>query len=84
MKLQNVFSTLNVKEQGLSLALALSESVLNGRGACRVHGGGFGGTIQAFVPNDLLSEYKAKIESVFGEGNCYVLNVRPVGGTKIF
>jgi len=84
MKLQNVFSTLNVKEQGLSLALALTESVLSGRGACRVHGGGFGGTIQAFVPNDLLDEYKSKIESVFGEGNCYVLNVRPVGGTKIF
>ena len=84
MKLQNVFSTLNVKEQGLTLALALTESVLNGRGACRVHGGGFGGTIQAFVPNDLLDEYKSKIESVFGEGNCYVLNVRPVGGTKIF
>ena len=84
MKLQNVFSTLSVKEQGLTLALALSEGVLNGRGACRVHGGGFGGTIQAFVPNDLLEEYKTTIESVFGVGNCYVLNVRPVGGTKIF
>jgi len=83
MKLQNVFSTLDPACQGLTLALALSESVLKGRGACRVHGGGFGGTIQAFVPNDLLNDYINKIESVFGKGNCYVLNVRPIGGTKI-
>ena len=83
MKLQNVFSTLDTASQGLTLALAISEGVLNGRGACRVHGGGFGGTIQAFVPNDLLDEYIAQIEAVFGKGNCYVLNVRPIGGTKI-
>ena len=83
MKLQNVFSTLDTASQGLTLALAMSESILNGRGACRVHGGGFGGTIQAFVPNDLLDEYIAQIEAVFGKGNCYVLNVRPIGGTKI-
>lgn len=83
MKLQNVFSTLDTASQGLTLALAISDGVLNGRGACRVHGGGFGGTIQAFVPNDLLDEYIAQIEAVFGKGNCYVLNVRPIGGTKI-
>ena len=83
MKLQNVYSTLNVAEQGLTLALAVSEHVLGDRGACRVHGGGFGGTIQAFVPNDLLDEYKKQIEAVFGKGSCYVLNIRPVGGTMI-
>ncbi len=83
MKLQNVYSSANVAEQGLTLALAISERVLGDKGACRVHGGGFGGTIQAFVPNDLLAEYKTAIERVFGEGNCYVLNIRPVGGTKI-
>ena len=78
--LQNVFSSRFPQEQGLSLALALTEKFLNGRGACRVHGGGFAGTIQAFVPNDVLNDYKTMIESVFGEGNCYVLNIRPVGG----
>ncbi len=83
MKLQNVFSTLDTASQGLTLALAMSDSIMNGRGACRVHGGGFGGTIQAFVPNDLLDEYITQIEAVFGKGNCYVLNVRPIGGTKI-
>ena len=57
-----------------------SEKFLGGKGACRVHGGGFAGTIQAFVPKDILDEYKNMIESVFGEGNCYILNIRPVGG----
>ncbi len=83
MKLQNVYSTLNVAEQGLSLALAITERVLGKRGAFRVHGGGFGGTIQAFVPEDLLDTYKASIEAVFGLNTCYVLNIRPVGGTTI-
>ncbi len=78
--LQNVFSSRFPSEQGLSLALALTERFLDGKGACRVHGGGFAGTIQAFVPNDMLCEYKNMIESVFGEGNCYILNIRPVGG----
>lgn len=83
MNLQNVYSSLNVEEQGLTLALAISTKVLGDRGACRVHGGGFGGTIQAFVPNDMLENYKSSIEQVFGVGSCYVLNIRPVGGTKI-
>lgn len=83
MKLQNVYSTLNVAEQGLSLALAITERVLGDRGALRVHGGGFGGTIQAFVPEDLLDTYKASVENVFGVGSCYVLNIRPIGGTSV-
>lgn len=78
--LQNVFSVSAPEEQGLSLALALTERYLNGKGACRVHGGGFAGTVQIFLPNELLDGYKAMIEDVFGEGNCYVLNIRPVGG----
>ena len=78
--LQNVFSVNAPTEQGLSLALALTERFLGERGACRVHGGGFAGTIQAFVPDDMLDNYRNMIEDVFGEGNCYVLNIRPVGG----
>ncbi len=80
---QNVFSVKKPTEQPVSLALAVSERVLKGRGAWRVHGGGFAGTIQAFVPNDLLESYKTEIERVFGEGACYVLSIRPVGGTEI-
>ena len=81
--LQNVFSPANHSEQGLTLALALTEKILNGKGAFRVHGGGFAGTIQAFVPNQLLDSYKAQIEAVFGEGNCYVLNIRSKGGIEV-
>lgn len=80
---QNVFTPKNPTEQKLSLALAISEEILRGKGAWRVHGGGFAGTVQAFVPNDLLDTYKTTIESVFGEGSCYVLIIRPVGGTQV-
>lgn len=80
MRLQNVFSTSAPTEQGLPLALAITEQVLGERGAFRVHGGGFAGTIQAFVPTDLLEEYINEIEVVFGNDTCYVLNIRPVGG----
>ncbi|WP_242964881.1 galactokinase [Scatolibacter rhodanostii] len=82
-RLQNVFATLNPSEQGLSLALALSKKFLKGSGACRVHGGGFAGTIQAFVPFDRLNDYRDMIEKVFGKGSCYVLSIRFVGGTKV-
>ena len=78
--LQNVFSVSAVNEQGISLGLALSERILKGKGACRVHGGGFAGTIQCFVPNETLEEFKEKIEKVFGKGSCYVLNIRALGG----
>ncbi len=80
---QNVFATKQPEIQPVSIALALSEQVLEGKGAWRVHGGGFAGTIQAFVPNDLLDEYKSTLEAVFGEGSCYVLAIRPVGGAEI-
>ena len=80
---QNVFTCKKTGEQPVSLALALSEAALDGCGAWRVHGGGFAGTIQAFVPNDKLAEYKDLIETVFGSGSCYVLSIRPVGGTEL-
>ena len=80
---QNVFATKQPEIQPVSIALALSEQVLDGKGAWRVHGGGFAGTIQAFVPNELLDEYKSTLEAVFGEGSCYVLAIRPVGGAEI-
>ena len=80
---QNVYTCKNPTEQGLSLALAASENLLKGKGAWRVHGGGFAGTIQAFVPNDMLNEYKTAMESIFGVGTCHILNIRPVGGTKV-
>ena len=80
---QNVFSSSNPLAQPVSLALAISEVVLKGKGAWRVHGGGFAGTIQAFVPDELLCEYKNSMEAVFGEGSCYILAIRPFGGTEV-
>lgn len=81
--LQNLYSTSAVNEQGLSLALALTKKFLGNQGACRVHGGGFAGTIQCYIPTELLKDYKKMIEAAFGEGSCSVLNVRPVGGYEI-
>ncbi|MBQ8683924.1 MAG: galactokinase [Clostridia bacterium] len=78
--LQNVYAVCNIEEQGMSLALALAQTVLDGCGAWRVHGGGFGGTTQNFVPLDKLDAFKATIEQVFGEGSCHVLSIRPCGG----
>lgn len=82
-RLQNVFAVVNPQEQGLTLALALSERLLAGKGAWRVHGGGFAGTIQAFVPLSCLEEYRTEIEKVFGAGTCYTLSIRQPGGTKV-
>ncbi|MBO5912398.1 MAG: galactokinase [Clostridia bacterium] len=81
--LQNVYSPSNPSEQGLSLALSLASKALEHRGAYRVHGGGFAGTIQAFVPDDLLENYLKIMSNVFGKDSCYVLNIRPIGGTEI-
>ena len=82
--LQNVYTTKNVAEQGLSLALCVTEQFMAGKdGAFRVHGGGFAGTIQAFVPNEHVADYCKLINSVFGEGACYVLKVRPFGAIMI-
>ena len=81
--LQNLYSNSDVAEQGLPLAIAFTKRFLNGKGACRVHGGGFAGTIQCYIPTEILADYKKMIESVFGCGSCCVLNIRPVGGYEI-
>lgn len=80
---QNVYTTKNPTDQKLSLALCLSQEMLKGKGAWRVHGGGFAGTIQAFVPNDMVEAYRKTMDSVFGEGSCHILIIRPVGGTRV-
>ena len=81
--LQNLYSISNVKEQGLCLALALTEMFLGGEGACRVHGGGFAGTVQCYIPNDKIDAYEKMINGVFGEGSCCILSIRPIGGCEI-
>ena len=83
--LQNVYTTKNLTEQGLSLALCLAENYLSGkRAAWRVHGGGFAGTTQCFIPSELVEGYRALMDGVFGEGSCIVLRIRPVGAVKVF
>ena len=81
--LQNVYSPSNPREQAISLALTLTKQFLNGRGAYRVHGGGFAGTIQCYIPNKMFDAYKQMIEAVFGENSCVKLFVRPVGGYEL-
>ena len=83
MYLQNVYPPNDLTHQSLAVGLALSEHVLSGKGAWRVHGGGFAGTIQAFVPLDMTQTYIALMESVFGENSCYQLRIRSVGGYEI-
>lgn len=79
---QNVYTCKNPTNQPLSLALCVSEQLLAGKGAWRVHGGGFAGTIQAFVPNALVDEYTDAMKRIFGDDSCYVLSIRK-GGTRI-
>ena len=81
--LQNVYTPHNVQSQSISLALALSDDILQGAGVSRVQGGGFAGTIQAYVPEAMVETYRSRIEAVFGEGACHVLSIRPVGGIRI-
>lgn len=80
---QNIFDVVHKDEQVVSLALALSEMILKGKGAWRVHGGGFGGTIQAFVPQDLLDKYVSTLEHVYGKGSCHKLFIRAKGAIKL-
>ncbi len=82
--LQNVYTTANVSEQGLSLALCLCESVLSqSTAAWRVHGGGFAGTVQAFVPVDKVKDFATVMDAAFGRGACKILAIRPVGAARI-
>ena len=82
--LQNVYTTHDTEHQNVSIALCISQMVLGENyGACRVHGGGFAGTIQAFVKNEKVDEYKQKLDAVFGDGACAVLKIRKYGGIKV-
>ena len=83
MYLQNVIPTGQSTAQELMVTIALCESILAGRGAVRVHGGGFGGTAQAFVPLDMLDTFKEKTEAALGQGSCHVVTIRPVGGVRL-
>ena len=81
--LQNVYTNHQVDKQNMSIALMLSEMTLGDNGVARVHGGGFAGTIQAFVKNEAVTEYKNKMDEIFGEGSCNVLKIRKYGGIKV-
>ena len=81
--LQNITPAGAVQEQAMAVALTVAERALLGRGACRVHGGGFAGTIQAFVPLDELEAFRAETEGALGAGSCHVLSIRPVGGAVL-
>ena len=83
MYLQNVIPAGRTKQQDVALALALCGHALGNRGAYRVHGGGFAGTVQAFVPTDMLEEFRSVIDGVLGAGACHVLSIRPQGGTEM-
>lgn len=80
MYLQNVIPTGSTARQELAFALLLCERLLGGRGAFRVHGGGFAGTVQAFVLEDMLEQFRAGIDAVLGAGSCHVLSIRREGG----
>ena len=81
--LQNIWSPSSPREQAVSLAQAVGKQLLGGKGAIRVHGGGFAGTIQAFVPNALVDHFKSGMEAVFGQGKCHILHIRPRGGCVV-
>ena len=83
MYLQNVIPAGRTRNQEMAIALGLCEHYLRDRGAYRVHGGGFAGTVQAFVPFDLLDSFRAGIDGVLGEGACHVLSIRPQGGVEM-
>ena len=83
MYLQNVVPAGYTAHQDVAVALALCEHYLQGKGAYRVHGGGFAGTVQAFVPFDILESFRCGIDAVLGEGACHVLSIRPQGGVEM-
>jgi len=81
--LQNIYAVSDYDNQAVSLAIATSEIVLGNKGVCRVHGGGFAGTILAFVDNDFVKEYAKKMDNLFGKGSCHVLKVNSKGTHKV-
>lgn len=83
MYLQNITPAGEIQHQDVAVALAMCDVLLQGRGAYRVHGGGFAGTVQAFVPMDMLDAFKNGMESILGVGKCHVLSIRPEGGIRV-
>ena len=83
MYLQNVIPAGHIQHQDMAVALGLCQHYLQGRGAYRVHGGGFAGTVQAFVPLELLDSFRAGIDSALGAGACHILSIRPEGGVEM-
>ncbi|MEG0764692.1 MAG: galactokinase family protein [Pseudoflavonifractor sp.] len=84
LHLQNTYAAGTPRQQAVPLAIAMAEQALDGAGAVRVHGGGFAGTIQAFVPNALLPVFQEKMEALLGKNMCHVLSIRPEGGCTLF
>ena len=82
-QLQNVIPAGRIAAQEVAYALAVARQLLGGRGACRVHGGGFAGTIQAFVPNDLVEDFRTGMENALTEGSCHIMSIRPDGGVLV-
>ena len=83
MYLQNVIPAGRKEHQEMAIALALCGGLLEGKGAFRVHGGGFAGTCQAFVPKAMIDSFTQRMDQLLGEGSCHVLNIRPVGAARI-
>ena len=83
-QLQNITPAGAVADQAMAVALTVARRALRGRGACRIQGGGFAGTVQAFVPLDSLDRFRAETEGALGAGSCHVLSIRPVGGCVVF
>lgn len=81
--LQNIYSNADIRHQNVSLAYAISEAYLGENGVCRVHGGGFAGTIQAFVKKEAVDGYRERMDAVFGKGSCNVLKIRKYGGMRV-
>ncbi len=83
MFLQNIYPSMTPLSQPASVALMAAEHLLNGQGACRIHGGGFGGTIQVFVPDQMAASFAEQMEQITGKGSCHLLSIRPCGGIEL-
>ena len=81
--LQNITPAGAIQQQAVGLTIAVAKDALEGKGAVRVHGGGFAGTVQAFVPLDMLTQFQKEVEMILGENACHVMNIRPVGGIRL-
>jgi galactokinase len=80
---QNIYPSVNPGAQSIAIGLYMSDQILNGRGVSRVHGGGFAGTIQSYVPKEITEEFIMKMESIFGLGCCQLISFRNYGGVRV-